>query len=166
MLKKVGNNSFFFELSPPEIKTYLKENHISLTDEFHVTIMSFVYFGIGMLVSNYCAQALWTYTSEVVSRVCSTVFAFLNLTISQDIRQLYVKSILRQNIGWHDKSEEGSLTTRLALDTQMVQDGIGEKLGTAFTSLASFITGFVIAFANGWKLALVMYAISSVLCSF
>lgn len=56
---------------------------------------------------------------------------FATNTALQEIRQRYVRSILRQDIGWHDKAEDGSLTTRLSLDTQMIQDGIGThfKLG-------------------------------------
>lgn len=68
-----------------------------------------------------------------------------------------MKAILHQDLGWHDKAEEGSLTTRLAVDTQLIQDGMGEAMGTALSSFATFITGFVIAFVKGWKLALVMY---------
>jgi hypothetical protein len=65
-LHKVGNQTFFFDLPPPELKQNLKENHISLTDEFHSTIMNLVYFGIGMFVSSYFAEALWVYTSEKI----------------------------------------------------------------------------------------------------
>jgi ABC-type multidrug transport system fused ATPase/permease subunit len=68
-----------------------------------------------------------------------------------------VKAIIRQEIGWHDKAEDGSLTTRLALDTILIQDAMGDKLGSALTSFATFVAGFVIAFIYGWKLAFVMY---------
>lgn len=80
---------------------------------------------------------------------------------------------MRQEIGWHDKAEDGSLTTRLALDTILIQvslliiilhyllirkqEAMGEKLGSAISSFATFITGFALAFVYGWKLALVMY---------
>ena len=93
-----------------------------------------------------------------------------------------MRAILRQDIGWHDSAEDGSLTTRLALDTQLIQDGMGnfpllsplffmnshlhastgEKLGMFFRSISSFLTAVVIAYVYGWKLALVMYVYSSV----
>ena len=57
-----------------------------------------------------------------------------------------------------DQAEEGSLTTRLATDTQMIQDGISEKLGLLVQMVASLITGIVIAMAKGWQLAVVMLA--------
>lgn len=70
---------------------------------------------------------------------------------------------MRQDIGWHDLAEDGSLTTRLALDTQLIQDGVGEKFGLVLQSIASFIGGFVVAFVKGWKLALVMFACMPIL---
>lgn len=36
---------------------------------------------------------------------------------------LYLHNVLRQDMGWFDKAEQGSLTTRLAADTQTIQDG-------------------------------------------
>lgn len=143
-----GENAFFFDLTPPQIATLLKANGQSISNEFQPTILKFVYFGIGMLVANYVSQSLWIYTSEVLCR---------------DIRQRYVKAIMRQEIGWHDKAEDGSLTTRLALDTILIQDAMGDKLGAAVTSFATFVTGFVLAFVYGWRLALVMFACMPIL---
>lgn len=88
-----------------------------------------------------------------------------------------MRAILRQDIGWHDMAEEGSLTTRLSLDVQLIQDGVGEKFGSLLQSIASFVGGVVVAFLKvilalflsflcsslltfrkGWKLALVITA--------
>lgn len=69
ILNQVGSSTFFFSLSPPELARYVKDNHISLPDEFQPIILSFVYFGIGMLVSSYASGALWIYISESLSRV-------------------------------------------------------------------------------------------------
>ena len=64
-----------------------------------------------------------------------------------------------------DKSEEGSLTTRLAADTQLIQDGISEKCGVLLQSLGAFITGFIIAFVKGWNLAVIILATMPVLAA-
>ncbi|RUS29249.1 hypothetical protein BC938DRAFT_480878 [Jimgerdemannia flammicorona] len=61
-------------------------------------------------------------------------------------------------MGWFDKAEEGSLTTRLAADTYLIQEGISDKAGLVVQYTAQFIAGFVIAFVKGWKLALVLLA--------
>ncbi|KAI8799281.1 P-loop containing nucleoside triphosphate hydrolase protein [Cladochytrium replicatum] len=111
-------------------------------------ILMFVYFGIAMMFAGYFSQMLWVLTGE---------------NQSKRIREKYVAAILRQDMGWFDKAEEGSLTTRLAQDTQLIQDGISEKAGLTIQALAQFVTGFVIAFVKGWKLALVLLAAFPVL---
>ncbi|ORX45112.1 P-loop containing nucleoside triphosphate hydrolase protein [Hesseltinella vesiculosa] len=103
----------------------------------------FAYMGTAVLCAAYIANACWVWTGESQTR---------------RIRLLYLHSILRQDMGWFDKAEEGSLTTRLAADTQLIQDGISEKFGLLVTALAQFITGFVISFVKGPKMAAVMLA--------
>ncbi|KAJ3124101.1 (ABC) transporter [Physocladia obscura] len=97
------------------------------------TILKFVYFGIAMFFAGYSSQCLWVLAGENQSR---------------KIRELYLRSILRQDLGWFDMAEEGSLTTRLAQDTSLIQDGISEKAGLCIQSCAQFLTGFVIAFVK------------------
>ncbi|KAI9271625.1 P-loop containing nucleoside triphosphate hydrolase protein [Phascolomyces articulosus] len=106
-------------------------------------ILIFVYIGTGILVGGYFTHALWVLSGE---------------NQAKRIRQLYVHSILRQDMTWFDKAEEGSLTTRLATDTQMIQEGISEKLGLVIQLMAQVIAGFVIAFVKGWQLAVVILA--------
>lgn len=72
------------------------------------------------------------------------------------IRVAYVHAILRQDMGWFDKAEDGSLTTRLSGDTQLIQDGISEKFGLFVTAISQFVSGFVISFVKGPKMAAVM----------
>ncbi|KAJ2964662.1 hypothetical protein NQZ79_g546 [Umbelopsis isabellina] len=106
-------------------------------------ILTFVYLGIGALFGAYIAQSIWVMTGESQTR---------------RIRQMYVHSILRQDMGWFDMAEEGSLTTRLASDTNMIQDGISDKFGLFVQCLAQFLCGIVIAFVKGWNLAVVILA--------
>ncbi|KAI9498235.1 P-loop containing nucleoside triphosphate hydrolase protein [Zychaea mexicana] len=106
-------------------------------------ILIFVYIGTAMLVGGYFTHMLWVLSGE---------------NQAKRIRQLYVHSILRQDMAWFDKAEEGSLTTRLATDTQMVQEGISEKLGMVIQMTAQVIAGFVIAFVKGWQLAVIILA--------
>ena len=44
-----------------------------------------------------------------------------------------------------------------------VNDGIGEKFGSCLQYFASFLTGLIIGFANGWKLTLVILSMSPLL---
>ncbi|ORY32772.1 P-loop containing nucleoside triphosphate hydrolase protein [Rhizoclosmatium globosum] len=107
------------------------------------TILKFVYFGIAMLFAGYSSQCLWVLAGENQSR---------------RIRELYLQAILRQDLSWFDMAEEGSLTTRLAQDTSLIQDGISEKFGLCIQCVAQFVAGFVISFVKGPTLALVLLA--------
>ncbi|KAI9318133.1 putative ABC transporter protein [Dichotomocladium elegans] len=119
-----------------------------LTDATHDVILIFVYIGTATFVAAYISQAFWIMTAENQTR---------------RIRQAYVHAILRQDLGWFDKADEGSLTTRLAADTQLIQDGISEKFGLFLMSIGSFVSGFVIAFVKGWRLAVIILATLPVL---
>uniref|UniRef100_A0A8C6QB84 Uncharacterized protein n=1 Tax=Nannospalax galili TaxID=1026970 RepID=A0A8C6QB84_NANGA len=54
------------------------------------------------------------------------------------------------------------LNTRLTDDVSKINEGIGDKIGMIFQSLATFLGGFIIGFTRGWKLTLVILAISPV----
>ncbi|ELU17748.1 hypothetical protein CAPTEDRAFT_209638 [Capitella teleta] len=77
----------------------------------------------------------------------------------QRIRNILLKAILRQDIGWFDVHEVGELNTRLADDVTQIETGIGDKLSIAMQHVSTFVAGFVIAFVYGWELALVILAI-------
>lgn len=96
-------------------------------------ILIFVYLGTVNLVFGYICQCFWVLSGEYQTR---------------RIRKLYVHAILRQDMGWFDQAEEGSLTTRLASDTNLIQDGISEKFGMLLQCFSQFICGFVIAFVK------------------
>ncbi|EPB81738.1 hypothetical protein HMPREF1544_11524 [Mucor circinelloides 1006PhL] len=119
------------------------KNYEQLAIDSHPLILTFVYMGTGVLVGAYITNCFWVLTGENQVR---------------RIRSLYVHAILRQEMGWFDKAEEGSLTTRLATDTQLIQDGISEKFGLLVMCIGQFVTGFVVAFVKGWRLAVVMLA--------
>lgn len=51
---------------------------------------------------------------------------------------------MRQNIGFFDKLGAGEVTTRITADTNLIQDGISEKVGLTLMAIATFISAFVI----------------------
>lgn len=107
------------------------------------TILNFVYMAVGVLVASYVAQTLWISSGQRQTR---------------RIKLLYFHSVLRQDMTWFDKSEEGSLTTRLAADTQLIREGISEKFGLFVLSIAQFISGIIVGFTSSWLLSLVILA--------
>lgn len=107
-------------------------------------INTMAYMGTAVLISAYLANCLWVMTGESQTR---------------RIRSLYLHAVLRQDMGWFDHAEDGSLNTRLATDTQMIQDGISEKFGLLITLTAQFTAGMVVSFVEGWRLAILSFAV-------
>ncbi|KAL4819493.1 P-loop containing nucleoside triphosphate hydrolase protein [Aspergillus spinulosporus] len=109
-------------------------------DDLTKNVLYFVYLGIGEFVTVYVSTVGFIYTGEHAT---------------QKIREYYLESILRQNIGYFDKLGAGEVTTRITADTNLIQDGISEKVGLTLTALATFVTAFIIAYVKYWKLALI-----------
>ncbi|EED18280.1 ABC multidrug transporter Mdr1 [Talaromyces stipitatus ATCC 10500] len=113
-------------------------------DEFHhqlvKNVLYFIYIGIGEFATIYIATVGFIYTGE---------------HNTQKIREAYLHAILRQNIGYFDNIGAGEITTRITADTNLIQDGISEKVALTLAALATFVTAFVIAYIKYWKLALI-----------
>ncbi|KAF2861862.1 putative multidrug resistance protein 1, 2 [Piedraia hortae CBS 480.64] len=101
----------------------------------------FVYLGIGEFVTIYVATAGFLYTGE---------------HIASKVREQYLKSLLRQNMGYFDKLGAGEITTRITSDTNLIQNGISEKVTLAITAAATFIAAYVIGYIKYWKLTLIL----------
>lgn len=105
-----------------------------IVDAVLPVIIIMVIMGSVSMVAAYIANFLWVITGESQTR---------------RIRGLYLNSVLKQDMSWFDAAEDGSLNTRLASDTQLVQDGISEKFGLVVTLFAQFVAGFTVAFVKG-----------------
>lgn len=100
----------------------------------------FVYLGIAEFVFIY---------------ICTVGFIYTGEHIAQKIREKYLDAVLRQNIAFFDKLGAGEITTRITADTNLIQDGISEKVALTLTALATFVTAFIIGFVKFWKLTLI-----------
>ncbi len=113
---------------------------------------------------------IWVYTGELNAK---------------RIRENYLKAILRQDITFFDKVGAGEVATRIQTDTRqsisisisisisqsfyafvsrlfsldLVQQGISEKVALIVYFVATFITGFALAYARSWRLSLALTAI-------
>ncbi|XP_010439908.1 PREDICTED: ABC transporter B family member 9 [Camelina sativa] len=97
--------------------------------------------------------------------VYSCVVAFLQVSCwmvtgerqSATIRGLYLKTILRQDIGYFDtETNTGEVIGRMSGDTILIQDAMGEKVGKVIQLGTTFVGGFAIAFIKGPLLTLVL----------
>ncbi|KAG4091930.1 P-loop containing nucleoside triphosphate hydrolase protein [Neocallimastix lanati (nom. inval.)] len=86
-------------------------------------------------------------------------YSFLDISalrVTSKIRSLVFKSILKQDISWHEKTNAGELSSRIISDTLLIEDGIGFKMGMIFQNITTFICGLLLAFITNWKLSLYM----------
>jgi ABC-type multidrug transport system fused ATPase/permease subunit len=65
----------------------------------------------------------------------------------------------RQEVAFFDQhTSTGEVVRRMSGDTVLIQDSMGEKVDKFVQLLAVFLSGFAVAFAQGWLLTLVMLA--------
>eukprot|EP00047_Mylnosiga_fluctuans_P015769 m.49151 g.49151 ORF g.49151 m.49151 type:complete len:1362 (+) comp6094_c0_seq1:38-4123(+) len=91
------------------------------------------------------------------------VFVVTGQRQGRRMRRAYFRSLLRQEMGWYDTQETGSLTARLAADIAKVEEAISDKFSSALQFLAMFIGGFAVGFIYSWKLTLVILSVSPLL---
>ncbi|CAK7348532.1 unnamed protein product [Dovyalis caffra] len=104
--------------------------------------LKFVYLAVGSAVGAFLQVACWMVTGE---------------RQAARIRFTYLKTILRQDVAFFDKeTNTGEVVGRMSGDTFLIQDAMGEKVGKFIQLVSTFFGGFVIAFVQGWLLALVM----------
>ncbi|GBG27421.1 ABC transporter B family member 11 [Hondaea fermentalgiana] len=92
-------------------------------------------------------------------------FTILSERITLRIRKLYLASILRQEVAWFDTSNPGQLSSKIAENTVVIRDGLGDKLGAMFQFIAMFLAGYVVGFVYSWKLTLVILAVAPLLAA-
>lgn len=127
-------------------------NAPNLADNLEKEMTTYAYYysgiGAGVLVAAYIQVSFW----------CLAAGRQID-----KIRKQFFHAIMRQEISWFDMHDVGELNTRLTDDVSKINEGIGDKIGIFFQSIATFFTGFIVGFTRGWKLTLVILAISPVL---
>eukprot|EP00741_Cyanophora_paradoxa_P002276 tig00000572_g2208.t1 len=104
----------------------------------------FVLLGVGLFFASWLETGLWMINSERQSR---------------RIRTALLKSMLRQEVAWFDGHKPGELSSRINADVKLIQDAIGEKVGSAIHHNATFVAGMAVGFAKGWHLALLIMGV-------
>ncbi|XP_071741863.1 ABC transporter B family member 21-like [Rutidosis leptorrhynchoides] len=124
------------------INSFGENQKDNVVDVVSKVALKFVYLGIGCGVAAFLQVSMWMITGE---------------RQAARIRNLYLKTILRQDVSFFDKeTNTGEVVGRMSGDTVLIQDAMGEKVGKFTQLFSTFIGGFVIAFAKGWLLTLVM----------
>ncbi|KAL2613996.1 hypothetical protein R1flu_025688 [Riccia fluitans] len=119
-------------------------NSDKLQEEVSKVAILYVLSGAGAAVASSLEVACWMITGE---------------RQSSRIRDQYLRAILRQDVAFFDQEvSSGDVISRMSDDTVMIQQAMGEKVGSAIQLLARFAGGFIVAFIKCWKLAVVLVA--------
>lgn len=132
---------------PPNF-TFPETSNITLGEKMTTHAIYYSIMGFVVLVAAYMQVAFWTLAAGRQVK---------------KLRKIFFHSIMKQEIGWFDVNETGQLNTRLTDDVYKINEGIGDKLGMLIQNLTTFIVGIIIGFAKGWKLTLVILAVSPLL---
>jgi ATP-binding cassette subfamily B (MDR/TAP) protein 1 len=106
--------------------------------------LNFIYLAVGVFLATYIYMALYKSIGEKLTYI---------------MRHKYLVGVLKQEMAWSDAYGAGQVATCITTNTDLVQDGISEKVALIVQDLATFISGFVIAFVKNWKLTLVTMCI-------
>uniref|UniRef100_A0A9J8CYY6 ABC-type xenobiotic transporter n=1 Tax=Cyprinus carpio carpio TaxID=630221 RepID=A0A9J8CYY6_CYPCA len=132
---------------PPNV-TLPQSSNETLGEQMTRHAINYSIMGFVVLVAAYMQVAFWTLAAGRQVK---------------KLRKKFFHSIMKQEIGWFDVNETGQLNTRLTDDVYKINEGIGDKLGMLLQSLSTFLAGIIIGFVKGWKLTLVILAISPLL---
>ncbi|XP_071394236.1 bile salt export pump isoform X2 [Centroberyx affinis] len=121
--------------------------HCGVDIEGQMTMFAYYYVGIGLgvLIVSYFQIAFW------VSAAARQV---------QRIRKTYFRKVMRMEIGWFDCNSVGELNTRISDDINKINNAIADQVSIFIERISTFIFGFMVGFIGGWKLTLVVIAVS------
>lgn len=131
-ITQVFTNFLVYHTDPAEFQHVVNHN-----------TLYFIYLGVGITATSFLQTFLHVDRGEV---------------IAAKIREEYLKSVLRQNIGYFDRVGAGEVTTRITSDINQIQDGISEKVGLILSGFATFFAGFVIGFIKSWRMTLILFS--------
>ncbi|XP_034549833.1 bile salt export pump [Notolabrus celidotus] len=143
------NTFVAYELEVQELKDPNKTciNNTIYWINAQMTMFAYYYVGIGLgvLVVSYFQIFLW------VSAAARQIHR---------IRQTYFRKVMRMEIGWFDCNSVGELNTRISDDINKINNAIADQVSIFIERISTFVFGFMVGFIGGWKLTLVVIAVS------
>ncbi|XP_073533933.1 ATP-dependent translocase ABCB1-like isoform X2 [Phyllobates terribilis] len=115
--------------------------------EAHVSSITIVYAEIGFVMIILCFLEIWTFMVSAARQI-------------RRIQQMFFNAVIHQEMAWFDSYQTGTLNYRLTQDIATIYDGLSNKLCIFVQMISTAISGIIIAFYHGWKLTLVILAIS------
>lgn len=107
--------------------------------------LRFVWIALGLFVASTLQVGLYTAASE-------------RMTIK--LRQRYLDALLSQDVAFFDSQDSGALTSKVAENSIMFREALGEKFAAIFQFMSMFIGGMIVGFLYLWQLCLTILALS------
>ncbi|CAF1734755.1 unnamed protein product [Brassica napus] len=117
-------------------------DHDHMVKEVSKVAVKFLYLAVYACVVSFLQVSCWMVTGE---------------RQSARIRGLYLKTILRQDIGFFDnETSTGEVICRMSGDTILIQESMGEKVGKFIQLISTFFGGFIVACIIGRRLTVAL----------
>ncbi|XP_005041072.1 PREDICTED: ATP-binding cassette sub-family B member 5 isoform X2 [Ficedula albicollis] len=124
----------------------------SVDIEGEMTKFAYYYVAIGFAVIILSIIQVWTFLVTATRQTAR-------------IRQKFFFAVLHQEMAWFDTTQIGTLNTRLTDDINTIREGIGDKISIFLQFFSTFVSGLIIGFIYGWKLALVVLSVCPLLAA-
>jgi len=93
---------------------------------------------------------------SALSGLRSTLFQLAGEQTVRQLRHRIFATVLRQEMSFFDSQPPGTLISRLASDSQIIQVAVSDGLSVAFRALFTVILFLIAMFATSWRLSLVV----------
>ena len=108
-------------------------------------VKEFMIYGAASFVAAFMSNFFWEYAS---------------LRQMHHLKEKYFARILMQEQGWFDQNNAYEFATKVQVQLEQIELGVGEKFGTLVECGSTFITGLIISFFASWKLTLIILCVS------
>ena len=108
-------------------------------------VREFMIYGAASFVATFMSNFFWEYAS---------------LRQMHHLKEKYFARILMQEQGWFDQNNAFEFATKVQVQLEQIELGVGEKFGTIIECAATFVTGLIIAFFSSWKLTLIILCVA------
>ena len=129
------------QMSPDEKKVFFAAFKKTMDKK----VREFMIYGAASFVAAFMSNFFWEYAS---------------LRQMHHLKEKYFARILMQEQGWFDKNNAFEFATKVQVQLEQIELGVGEKFGTLVECVSTFITGLIIAFFASWKLTLIILCVS------
>ncbi|CAB3251562.1 unnamed protein product [Arctia plantaginis] len=125
-----------------------EENRIALIEDSQA-------FGIGCLV--------FSVGQCIAAAISVDIFNYMALKQIDRVKQLFLRSVLRQDVSWYDLNTTMNFATKVSDDIEKYREGIAEKVPIFIYLVMSFVTAIIISIFYGWKLTLVILSCTPII---